>query len=753
MPTDARRRTLVNPLLAAALLVTCIFGSHGQAQTLEGTDWVLNGYGGKTVLEETQITAQFEEGRVSGSAGCNRYFGSYEARQGGLKISEVASTKMACPDPIMAQEDAYLKLLRAAKSYQIEAGELYLLDGDGRAILEFVMAGGAPDLPIEGTDWVLSGYGGKTVLEETEITARFEDGRLSGSAGCNRYFGSYEAREGGLKISEVGSTMMACPDPIMAQEDAYLKLLKAAKSYQVEAGELYLLDGDGRAALEFVPKGVGSDAGEPVEVLELGQPTVLRDGHLWVPLRPLLDWLGADLGWDAATQTAVGARGDRRLEVTIGSAEARVNGRAVALPAAAFEVNGRTYIPLNLLSDSFGVVIEPNPGTHTVTLIDGSRQGDLPSPGEMPDEQAARWQEFLDKVVDLENGGTLAAPGAVLFVDSPEGPFLGAAGIRDIETGTPVQVGDPLQIGSCTKAFTVVLALQLQEEGVWSLDDPVVRWLPDLATLVPDLQRSTLRQLAQNTSGLPDYAEKMLGSAVGDPAVLAKGYAPQELIAYAFENGKPEFDPGTSWGYSSTNFVLLGMAIEAVTGQSLGDLYAARIFDRVGMGNSFLLEGVPAPGQIVHGYYRGEGGELVDSTGWNASQGWAAGAIVSTAEDMGRFVRSLIGGDLFRDPQTLDEMLDLKDIPPARQAGGYARYGLGVASTDMIRATNVGHTGQTLCFTSLWMYLPDSRTSIVMMSNSADCSLLPILAAEMRNLLGDEEGTPQVVRRAVLTTP
>ena len=121
------------------------------------------------------------------------------------------------------------------------------------------------------------------------------------------------------------------------------------------------------------------------------------------------------------------------------------------------------------------------------------------------------------------------------------------------------------------------------------------------------------------------------------------------------------FAPGEESEYSTTNFILLGLAAEAVTGQSLAELYQERIFDPLEMTNSFLLAGVPEAGQIIQGYYTMDDGEVKNVTAWNGSQGWAGGGIVSTAEDMAKYAAGLADETLFQDSASLDQMLTFDD--------------------------------------------------------------------------------------------
>ena len=185
--------------------------------------------------------------------------------------------------------------------------------------------------------------------------------------------------------------------------------------------------------------------------------------------------------------------------------------------------------------------------------------------------------------------------------------------------------------------------------------------------------------MAGNTSGIWDYADPLMQPMVdaNDQEGLAQSYTPQELVEYAIANGTPDFAPGEGWHYSSTNFILLGMVVEAATGKSLAELYQERIFDPLEMTSTSYLEGSPEPGSIVDGYYAISGDELTNMTNWNATQGGAAGAIVSTAEDMARFIGGLVGGELLQGT-SLDDMFDFRELDISEGGGVFAGYGLGV---------------------------------------------------------------------------
>lgn len=115
-------------------------GSSGGGGSLEGTVWVLESYDGQSVIPGTEITAEFAGGEVSGSAGCNRYFGSYESDKDKLTFSVLGQTEMYCMDPegAMDQESAFLRLLGGTASYQASGERLELFDAGGASVLVFV---------------------------------------------------------------------------------------------------------------------------------------------------------------------------------------------------------------------------------------------------------------------------------------------------------------------------------------------------------------------------------------------------------------------------------------------------------------------------------------------------------------------------------------------------------------------------------------------------------------------------------------
>jgi amidase len=371
--------------------------------------------------------------------------------------------------------------------------------------------------------------------------------------------------------------------------------------------------------------------------------------------------------------------------------------------------------------------VEPTETTEATSEMPADEPAETsPAPAEQETlniDLTAQLDAFLESQVYSEGGNPEgAAPGLVLLVDTPDGRYLKAAGVGSLEDGTPLQMDDRLEIGSNTKSFTIAVLMQLQEEGVLSFDDQLSDWLPELAAQIPNGEEITLRQLAAHTSGIWDYGDPIIGEAAENPDLLEVGYTPQELVQYAIDNGTPDFAPGEGWKYSNTGYILLGMIAEQASGQPLGELYQERIFDPLGLETAVFIEGVPQEGEITtQGYWWLDDGTRLNTTDWNASQGWAAGAIAMNAADLATYGQALAAGELFQDPNSLAQMLAFDGR--SLLVGG-APFGLGLIDFS---DGYWGHEGQTAGFQSLWYTNPDEAITVVGLSNSAAYSAYSLL--------------------------
>jgi heat shock protein HslJ len=243
-------------ILILSVLAVTACAARGGGANLEGSNWILTSLNGVGLVPGSSITAAFgDDGRLSGSSGCNRYSASYEVSGSSLTIGQAMSTLMACEEALMAQESAYLAALASTAGYVMTADQLTLRDASGSSLLVFK----AQSTDLQGTSWIVTGYNnGKeavvSVLAGTEMTAAFgADGMLSGNAGCNSYNASFTTDGESITISPAASTRMFCgePDGVMDQEAQFLAALATAGRYSMSGPRLEQRTADGALAASF----------------------------------------------------------------------------------------------------------------------------------------------------------------------------------------------------------------------------------------------------------------------------------------------------------------------------------------------------------------------------------------------------------------------------------------------------------------------------------------------------------------------
>ncbi len=219
---------------------------------LVGTTWVLVSHGSPdqpTAVEPgISITAMFyEDGSLTGNAGCNTYAAGYTAQDGSLAVTMPASTLMACTMG-MEQETAYLAALPLAESYAITGPVLQITYDGGAGVLTYTSLA----LPLEHTMWTLAAFNGSAPAEDVPFTMQFipgEDpstGTVGGLVVCNNYNAGYTLDGSNLTISQTITTLMACPPETTATEQAYLATLAGAQSYQIMANQMMLTSSEGQ---------------------------------------------------------------------------------------------------------------------------------------------------------------------------------------------------------------------------------------------------------------------------------------------------------------------------------------------------------------------------------------------------------------------------------------------------------------------------------------------------------------------------
>jgi D-alanyl-D-alanine carboxypeptidase len=320
----------------------------------------------------------------------------------------------------------------------------------------------------------------------------------------------------------------------------------------------------------------------------------------------------------------------------------------------------------------------------------------------------------------LAAGVANGVPGIALAVDQGgEAIFSGAAGVSSLEEHTPLQPTDRFRIYSITKTFTATVVLQLVDEGSLTFDDTVGQWLDEPAvTAIPNVDTVTVRHLLNHTSGIYDYADDndspfWEDAFLGPNADWTKVWTLPELLAYADgANHDPYFAPGTGHHYSNTNYLLLGMIVEQVTGHTYSEELTSRVLTPLDLKDTFLAEGADMPEGVVDGYHMLDG-EMVNISASNLSWVWAAGAIVSTTADLQRFAAATFAGELLS-PESHKEMFAF--IPSDNPA---TEQGMGLYRTSTPNGTLVGMDGGSAGFTAYMMHSPEEDVTVVVLGNLA----------------------------------
>ncbi|MGW7440023.1 serine hydrolase [Streptomyces sp. NPDC054849] len=327
----------------------------------------------------------------------------------------------------------------------------------------------------------------------------------------------------------------------------------------------------------------------------------------------------------------------------------------------------------------------------------------------------------------------LMVPGAVVLLQTPQGTFRAIVGTAELGKVQPPTTSDHFRIASNTKTMTSALINLLAQEGRLRLSDPVSAYVDG----VPGGDRITLADLLKMRSGLYNYTDAPELSASLD-AEPRKARTPQEMLDIAFRRA-PDFAPDTSYEYSNTNYVLLGLVAEKAGGQPLARQFQDRFFAPLGLAGTSLpgIRDVSLPAPYAHGYmYGGTGYALVDKpypadvqaaarsgklrpvdyTHQNPSYATAAGGVISTADDLATWIRSLVTGKVLG-PASQKQWLDsVQAEDPAAPDG--QKYGYGIAYQRFgPQAAMYYHGGELPGFNSFIGHDPDNGVTLVVWTN------------------------------------
>lgn len=356
----------------------------------------------------------------------------------------------------------------------------------------------------------------------------------------------------------------------------------------------------------------------------------------------------------------------------------------------------------------------------------------------LTDEVKATLQHMLDSA-------RLAAgiPGASIALKLEDGEeWYTTTGFRQLTSapntateGEPMRIDDRFRIGSITKTFTATVILQLIDEGKLTLDSKITDILPDFTPTTinhVEVDTVTVYQLLTHTSSIQNYTNSTAWTLayLEDPT---RPWTPHELIEVAANLLPAEYADYAPypWLYANTNYIILGLMIEKLTGKPAGEEITTRIIDKLGMSNSYFADGSNPSNLLTfaHGYsdfscspynqltFPGAKDAFYDITILNPTQGWTAGAVISNTRDLMAYVNALVDGTLISSTMQTARTADMWQ---AGKDGAEGWYGLGIAkiggSNSGVLGGWVGHKGGFNGY-DLSMYKKPGVASLIVLTN------------------------------------
>lgn len=310
---------------------------------------------------------------------------------------------------------------------------------------------------------------------------------------------------------------------------------------------------------------------------------------------------------------------------------------------------------------------------------------------------------------------------SVAVVRGADTLLLKGYGSVDLEwdVATPEDGAASYEIGSMTKQFTAAAVLLLAEEGKLDLAADMTEYLPDFDT---QGHRVPVARLLDHTSGIKGYTEMPV---FGEIAIRN---LPRDSLVSLIEAEPFEFEPGTARIYNNSAFFLLGLIIEEASGESYEDFIQERLFEPLGMEDSYYCSSLAVREGRAHGYDRGPNG-LTRKRYLEHLWPYAAGSLCSTVGDLVRWNQALHGGEVLT-PESYDAMI----TPMPLNDGTPSRYAMGLGVTDHRGRRSIAHGGGINGFVSDGRYFPDDRLIVIALQNSTGANV-GALGADLAELV------------------
>lgn len=302
--------------------------------------------------------------------------------------------------------------------------------------------------------------------------------------------------------------------------------------------------------------------------------------------------------------------------------------------------------------------------------------------------------QFFDRLAEKDKAMgsvTIAKDGDVVYTRT-----IGYSQINNAEK-KPLTAASRFRIGSITKMFTTAMIYQLVEEGKLKPTETLDKFFPQ----IPNAPKITIQQILGHRSGIPNVRRAQHAQENVHTVPMTK----DEMLAL-IANGKPDFEPGTKHSYSNSGYLLLGLIIEKVSGKPYAEILAERITSRIGLKDTYMATGNIDVNKNEALTYMNFGGEWRPVPETHPSILFSAGAIVSTPNDLAKFIQALFDGKIIS-KEHVNQMKSIKDGD-----------GLGMEPFSFAGKTFYGHTGGADNYGAWLAYLPEEKLAVAYTSNA-----------------------------------
>jgi D-alanyl-D-alanine carboxypeptidase len=322
--------------------------------------------------------------------------------------------------------------------------------------------------------------------------------------------------------------------------------------------------------------------------------------------------------------------------------------------------------------------------------------------------QATSLSSTVDSLVQAEMQQLGVPAMAVALAKKGTMLYAHGYGVTDLSTRAATQPATIFEIGSITKQFTAALIMKLQEQGQLQVDDSIAIYFPAYSFS----SAITIRMLLTHTSGLADFTNfpdfgQWVTNGVSEPTALTQ-----------ISQAGLQFPPGTQYAYSNSNYYLLGVIIETLTGPSYGTNLERSIFQPLALQDTYYV--LPPASLAATGYANGGSG-LVPATLWNRSAAFAAGALSSNVYDLATWDSALISGKVVS-PASFQQMITSNGF----YQNGYS-YGFGLALSTYNNRQLIWHAGQIGGFYTENVVFLDNGFTLIVLTNDQDYDTDPFI--------------------------